>query len=96
MKALIRKQGLNGYEWEQDTVMLYPWPNGDDQGRPYTLEGYRYALCIDVPDEPVMVEDDDLRLNANYYKITSVQVEDEEGIEHTLWIATWDLRPYDP
>ena len=87
MKALIRKQGLNGYEWEPDTVMLYPWPNSDDQGRPYTLEGYRYAMCIDAPDSEII--ENDPRLDANNYRITSVQVEDDEGIERIVWIATW-------
>jgi len=87
MKALIRKSGINGYEWEEDTIMLYPWPNGDDQGRPYTLEGYRYAMCIDAPDGEIV--DDDPRLDANNYRITSMHIF-ENDVEHVVWVATWN------
>ena len=93
MKILIRKQGLNGYEWEPDTVMLYPWPNGDEQGRPYTLEGYRYALCTNVPDEPVLSGEADLRLDASRYDVTehqeTVTGDDGEEITRRYWTATW-------
>jgi len=88
MKALVSKIGFNSDEIHGEGVILEPyWIDADEAGRPYTLDGYHYALCIDAPDGEII--DDDPRLDADNYRITSVQVEDEEGIEHTLWIAAW-------
>lgn len=87
MKALVRKSGVNGYEWELDTVMLEPFPQGTDEiGRPYTLEGYRYALCTNVPDGEII--EDDPRLDADNYILTPHEVTDEDGVKHTYWTAT--------
>ena len=94
MKALIRKQGINGYVWEQDTIMLEPFPKGtDDIGRPYTLEGYRYALCTDAPENPVPdANGNDARLDAANYDVTEHQEtveQDGEQITRTYWTATY-------
>ena len=96
MKALIRKSPINCYEWQSETVMLEPFPQGtDDIGRPYTLEGYRYALCMNVPDAPVLDEqENDRRLDvANYDVIenTVTEGEGEEQITRKYWTATWRL-----
>ena len=89
MKALIRKSPINCYEWQSETVMLEPFPQGtDDIGRPYTLEGYRYALCTDVPDGEII--EDDPRLDAGNYTVTEHEAEDEDGNIHKFWIATYD------
>ena len=89
MKALIRKSPINCYEWQEETVMLEPFPQGTDEiGRPYTLEGYRYALCVNVPDGEIV--EDDPRLDASNYTVTPHQVADEEGIDHIFFTATYD------
>ena len=94
MKALIRKSPINCYEWQSETVMLEPFPQGTDEiGRPYTLEGYRYALCTNVPDEPVLSGEDDLRLDASRYDVSeheeTVPGEHAETITRKYWTATW-------
>ena len=90
MKALIRKSPLNCYEWQSETVMLEPFPQGtDDIGRPYTLEGYRYALCTDVPEGEIV--EDDPRLDAVNYTVTEEEYEDEEGDTHRRWVATYEV-----
>ena len=88
MKALVRKSPINCYEWQSETVMLEPFPSGTDEiGRPYTLEGYRYALCVDVPDGDI--EENDPRLDAKNYTVTEHEVTDEEGVTHKTWSAAW-------
>ena len=79
---------MNCYEWQEETVMLEPFPQGtDDIGRPYTLEGYRYALCTDVPDGEI--EEDDARLDASNYIVTEHHFKDEEDHDHTVFTATY-------
>ena len=92
MKALIRKRPINAYEWQSDEVWLYPWMNADEVGRPYILEGYRYALCTNVPDGEII--ENDPRLNAANYKVTEHIVnggtEDEpDETFHKIWIADY-------
>ena len=88
MKALIRKSPMNCYEWQSETVMLEPFPQGTDEiGRPYTLEGYRYALCVDVPDGDV--EENDPRLDADNYIVTEHHFKDDEDRDHTVFTATY-------
>ena len=83
MKALIRKKPVNCYDWQENTIMLEPFPAGTDEfGRPYTLEGYRYALCTNVPDGD-LVEDDD-RL-----KIENYVVEEHITAEKKYWTARY-------
>lgn len=90
MKALIRKSPINCYEWQEETVMLEPFPQGtDDIGRPYTLEGYRYALCVDVPEGEI--QEDDPRLDATNYEITPHNVTDDDGIDHIFYTAIYKL-----
>ena len=95
MKALIRKYPTNAVSTENNEVWLEPWHNADEQGRPYTLEGYRYALCTNVPDEPVGDENDD-RLNLDRYEVIEhtkeVPSEDPEGGSTTIkyWTAIYN------
>ena len=90
MKALIRKSPINCYEWQSETVMLEPFPSGTDEiGRPYTLEGYRYALCVDVPDGDV--EENDPRLDAKNYTVTEHHYKDDDDVDHTMFTATYNL-----
>lgn len=95
MKALIRKYPTNANSEENNEVWLEPWRNADEQGRPYTLEGYRYALCENVPDEPIG-EEDDARLDINNYTVTEhteeIPSEDPEGGTTTrkYWTATFN------
>ena len=91
MKALIRKSPTNCYEWQEETVMLEPFPQGtDDIGRPYTLEGYRYALCENVPDGEI-VENDPRLDTANYEVTEHTEVIEQNGeqITRTYWTATY-------
>ena len=93
MKALIRKSPINCYEWQEETVMLEPFPQGTDEiGRPYTLDGYRYALCTNVPDGEII--ENDPRLDAANYEVTEHIVnggtEDEpDETYHKIWIADY-------
>ena len=91
MKALVRKSPMNCYEWQEETVMLEPFPQGtDDIGRPYTLEGYRYALCTDVPDGEI--EEDDPRMDVSNYDVTEHEETVEEGgeqITRKYWTAIY-------
>ena len=91
MKALIRKSPINCYEWQEETVMLEPFPQGtDDIGRPYTLEGYRYALCENVPDGDII--ENDPRMDVANYDVTKGTYEDDEGNTHTKWTATYSIN----
>lgn len=92
MKALIKKHPINCASEENNEVWLYPWRNADEQGRPYTLEGYKYALCENVPDEPV--GEDDARMNIDNYTveehIEEIPSEDGEGTTtRKYWTATY-------
>ena len=90
MKALIRKSPINCYEWQEDTVILEPFPQGTDEiGRPYTLDGYRYALCTNVPDGDLV--EDDPRLDTANYEITPHKVMDDDGIDHIFYTAVYKL-----
>lgn len=93
MKALIRKYPINAVSEENNEVWLAPWRNADEQGRPYTLEGYRYALCTNVPDEPIG-EEDDARMDIANYTVEEhteeVPSEDGEGTTtRRYWTATY-------
>ena len=92
MKALIRKRPINAYEWQSDEVWFEPWINADEIGRPYTLEGYRYALCMNVPDGEIV--ENDPRLDAANYEITEHIVnggteEEPDETFHHIWMATY-------
>lgn len=92
MKALIRKYPTNAVSEENNEVWLYPWRNADEQGRPYTLEGYRYALCENVPDEPA--GEDDARMDVNNYTVEEhtreIPSDAEEGtVTQKYWTATY-------
>ena len=93
MKALIRKHGANCRPEFGEEVWLEPWMNADAEGKPYTLEGYRYALCTNVPDAPVLDDqENDRRLDvANYDVIenTVTEGEGEEAVTRTYWAATY-------
>ena len=93
MKALIRKSPMNCYEWQEETVMLEPFPQGtDDIGRPYTLEGYRYALCTDVPDGEIV--EDDPRLDAKNYFVKEHHYKDDDDVDHTVFTAVYNPEGY--
>lgn len=50
MKALIRQYPTNARAKENEEVWFEPWPAGTgENGEPYTLDGYRYALAQDAP-----------------------------------------------
>ena len=88
MKALIRKFGINCYEWQSETVILEPFPQGTDEiGRPYTLDGYRYALCMNVPDGDLI--ENDPRMNTANYELQSHKITDENGYERIVWTAAY-------
>lgn len=73
MKALIRKYPTNAVKPENNEIWYGPWPDADENGVPYTLEGYRYAMCENAP-EPVFDE---------YTKaIVSPTIDDFEVTEH--------------
>lgn len=92
MKSLVRSD-INRYEWEQPCVMIEPFPQGtDDVGRPYILDGYRYALCMNCPDDPVMVDGEDARLDHTRYEVTRHEETVTDGdVERTivLYTAVW-------
>ena len=91
MKALIRKHGYNCRPEFGEEVWLEPWANADEQGRPYTLEGYRYALCENIPDGP-FDEENDPRLNVVNYSVeehTVTEGEREEQTTKKYWTAIY-------
>ena len=91
MKALIRRYPINAVSPENNEVWFYPWRNADEQGRPYTLDGYRYALCENVPDT-VPEGDTDPRMNVANYTVeehTETVEQDGEQITRTYWTATY-------
>lgn len=91
MRALVRKYPVNAVAEENNEVWFEPWRNADEQGRPYTLEGYKYAMCENVPDEGT--EGDDPRLDINNYTVTehTKEIEDESGEIQTIkyWTAIY-------
>lgn len=95
MKALIRKYPINQVAVENNEVWFEPWHNADEQGRPYTLEGYRYALCENVPDT-FDGEGEDPRMDVNNYTVEEhtkeVPSEDPEGGSTTIkyWTAIYN------
>lgn len=91
MKALIRKHGYNCRPEFGEEVWFEPWANADEQGRPYTLEGYRYALCENVPDTAPEGENDP-RTDVANYTVEEHEVTEGEGEEQTTrryWTATY-------
>lgn len=94
MKCLVRKYPVNCASEENNEVWMYPWRNADEQGRPYTLEGYKYALCENVPDTPTG-EEDDARMNIDNYVVEEhteeIPSEDGEGTTtRRYWTATYN------
>ena len=92
MRALIRKYPTNAVAEENNEVWFYPWRNADEQGRPYTLEGYKYALCENVPDT-VPEGDTDPRMDVSNYTVeerTETVEQDGEQITRTYWTATYN------
>lgn len=90
MKALIRKYPINAVAEENNEVWFYPWRNADEQGRPYTLEGYKYALCENIPD--VCNKEDDPRMNINNYIVEEhieTTGEGDEQMTRKYWTATY-------
>lgn len=90
MKALIRKCPINAVSPENNEVWFEPWHNGDENGVPYTLEGYRYAMCENVPD--TFEGDDDPRMDINNYTVEEHEVtegEGEEQITRKYWTAIY-------
>lgn len=69
MRALVRKYPVNAVAEENNEVWFEPWRNADEQGRPYTLEGYRYAMCENVPDE-IPEGEYDPRMDVANYTVT--------------------------
>ena len=93
MKALIRKYPTNAVAEENNEVWLEPWRNADEQGRPYTLEGYKYALCENVPDT-IPEGDSDPRMDVNSYTVEEHTREipgegEDETIVQRYWTATY-------
>ena len=91
MKALIRKRPINCNEYFGEEVWMEPWANADEQGRPYTLEGYRYALCTNVPDE-IPEGENDPRMDVANYTVEEHEVtegEGEEAVTRKYWTATY-------
>ena len=95
MRALIRKRPMNCTEQEIESIMLEPWLNANDDGTPYTLEGYRYALCSDIPDGPDLDENgNDRRMDLNNYVIeehTEETDSDEGPVTRRYWTATYQV-----
>jgi len=94
MRALVRKYPVNAVAEENNEVWFEPWRNADEQGRPYTLEGYKYAMCENVPDGEI--EDEDPRLDINNYTVTehTKEIEDESGEIQTIkyWTAIYSSQ----
>lgn len=95
MKALIRRHGYTPTKESQNEVYLEPWLDWIDPttGDPLTNESYAYALCENVPNEPVPdSEGNDIRLDVTKYDISehTKQIE-EEGETRTVkyWTAVW-------
>ena len=84
MRALVRKYPVNAHSEENNEVWYYPWHNGDEQGRPYTLEGYRYAMCEDAP-EPT----EDYTPTANDFEVTEHTREDTDETGETRTVKYW-------
>lgn len=90
MRALIRKHGYNCRPEFGEEVWFEPWANADEQGRPYTLEGYRYAMCENVPD--TFEGDEDPRMDVNNYTVEEHERTEGEGEEQRTvkyWTATY-------
>ena len=93
MKALIRKYPINAVAEENNEVWFEPWHNADQQGRPYILEGYRYAMCENVPD--TFEGDEDPRMDVNNYTVEEHEITEGEGEEQTIrkyWTATYNTQ----
>ena len=93
MRALIRKYPVNAVSTENNEVWFEPWRNADEQGRPYTLEGYKYALCENVPDT-IPESDSDPRMDVANYSVEEHTREipgegDGEATVQTYWTATY-------
>ena len=80
MKALIRKYPTNAHSVENNEVWFPPWRDADENGVPYTLEGYRYALCENVPDS-YEGEGDDPRMDVENYTVEEHERTEGEGEE---------------
>lgn len=92
MKALIRKYPTNAVSTENNEVWFEPWRNADENGVPYTLEGYRYALCTNVPDT-VPENGEDPRMDVANYTVEEHEITEGEGEEQTTrkyWTATYN------
>ena len=90
MRALIRKYPTNAVAEENNEVWLEPWHNADEQGRPYILDGYKYAMCENVPD--TAPEGVDL-FDVNNYIVEEhtreITGEDGETVTQRYWTATY-------
>lgn len=86
MKVLIRKYPVNAVAEENNEVWFEPWHNADQQGRPYILEGYRYAMCENVPD--TFEGDEDPRMDVNNYTVEEHERTEGEG-EDTKTVKYW-------
>lgn len=96
MRALVRKYPVNAVAEENNEVWFEPWRNADEQGRPYTLEGYRYAMCENVPDE-IPEGENDPRMDVANYTVTehTREIPSEEGSEkqsrtEKYWVAVYN------
>lgn len=93
MKALIRKYPTNAASTENNEVWFEPWRNADEQGRPYTLDGYKYAMCENVPDT-IPESDSDPRMDVANYSVEEHTREipgegEDETIVQRYWTATY-------
>ena len=93
MKALIRKYPTNAVSTENNEVWLHPWRNADEQGRPYTLDGYKYAMCENVPDT-APDGGEDPRMDIDNYTVTEntreVIGDDGETVTEKYWTAIYN------
>ena len=102
MKALIRKHGYTPTKESQDEVYLQPWLDWiSEDGRELTDECYCYALCEEVPDDPVYVDGQDARLNLDNYEVTEHEKEvpgDEPETTRTVkyWSAIYTGATSEP
>lgn len=89
-RALIRKYPTNAFSPENNEVWFEPWHNADQNGVPYTLEGYRYAMCENIPD--AVEGDDDPCADINNYTVEEHERTEGEGEEQRTvkyWTATY-------
>lgn len=93
MKALIKKYPDNCRKKSQEEVMLEPFPECVQADINDYLDNYHYALCENVPNNPVELYDIDQRMNVNNYRIESYSYkpsEDEEAITRYRAIWIWN------